>query len=121
MTEQQKKLIDGILTTIVNDDIRAFATVLVEDFPEYIWEVPASSSGKFHPLHDQGEGGLIRHLVAVTRVLNYILELEQFNTRFTDREIDLMRVAALVHDGRKSGEQIDYEKNKSEQKRNIND
>lgn len=111
--DQQKKLIDDVLSTIVNEDIRAFATVLVEDFPEYIWEVPASSSGRFHPLHDQGDGGLIRHLVAVARVLNYIFELEQFNSRFTDREVDLMRVAALVHDGRKSGEQVDYEKSKS--------
>lgn len=113
MKEHQKKIVDGILSTIMNDDIRQFAQVLVDNFPDYIWEVPASSSGRFHPLHDQGEGGLIRHLVAVTRMLNYFFELEQYNSKLSDRTMDLMRVAALVHDGRKSGEQSDYDKSKS--------
>lgn len=113
MMEQQKALLDSMLSTIINDDIRSFAKVLVEDFPTYVWEVPASSSGRFHPLHDQGEGGLIRHLVAVTRMLNYFFELEQYNTKLSDREMDLMRVAALTHDARKSGEQGDFERSKT--------
>lgn len=113
MKEQQKQLIDSILATITNNDIRDFAEILVADFPEYIWEVPASSSGRFHPIHDQGEGGLIRHLIAVTRMLNFFFELEQYNTKLTDREMDLMRVAALVHDARKSGDQAMFEKSKS--------
>ena len=33
-------------------------------------------------------------------------------TKFTSREMDLMRVAGLVHDGRKSGEQSDYDRSK---------
>ncbi len=54
----------------------------------------------------------MRHQIAVVRFLNYFFELEQYNTKFTSREMDLMRVAGLVHDGRKSGEQADYEKSK---------
>ena len=112
MTEQQKQLINPILSTIKNDDIREFAVVLLEGIPDYIWHVGASSTGKYHPAYSLGEGGLMRHQIAVVRFLNFFFELEQYNTKFTDREMDLMRVAAWVHDGRKSGEQADYERSK---------
>ena len=112
MTEQQNNMVAPILATIVNEDIREFATVLIEGLPSYIWEVGASSTGKYHPAYSLGEGGLMRHQIAVVRFLNYFFELEQYNTRFTSRECDLMRVAGLVHDGRKSGEQTDYGRSK---------
>ena len=112
MTEQQNNMITPIITTIVNEDIREFAKILVEGLPNYIWEVGASSTGKYHPAYSLGVGGLMRHQIAVVRFLNYFFELEQYNTKFTSREMDLMRVAGLVHDGRKSGEQTDYERSK---------
>ena len=112
MTEQQKKLVESILSTIKNDDIREFAEVLLEGIPDYIWHVGASSTGKYHPAYSLGEGGLMRHQIAVVRFLNFFFELEQYNTKFTDREMDLMRVAGWIHDGRKSGEQSDYERSK---------
>ena len=112
MTEQQNNMVTPILLTIANEDIREFATVLMEGLPNYIWEVGASSTGKYHPAYSLGVGGLMRHQIAVVRFLNYFFELEQYNTKFTSREMDLMRVAGLVHDGRKSGEQSDYERSK---------
>jgi uncharacterized protein (DUF3820 family) len=112
MTEQQNNMVAPILETIVNEDIGEFARVLVDGLPDYIWHVGASSTGKYHPAYSLGDGGLMRHQIAVVRFLNYFFELEQYNTKFTDREIDLMRVACLCHDGRKSGEQSDYEKSK---------
>ena len=53
----------------------------------------------------------MRHQIAVVRFLNYFFELEQYKA-FGSRKMDLMRVAGLVHDGRKSGEQADYEYSK---------
>ena len=111
MTEQQNNMIAPVLATIVNEDIREFAKVLVEGLPNYIWEVGASSTGKYHPAYSLGVGGLMRHQIAVVRFLNYFFELEQYAT-IGSRKFDLMRVAGLVHDGRKSGEQSDYEKSK---------
>jgi uncharacterized protein (DUF3820 family) len=112
MTEQQNNMVAPILATIVNDDIREFAKVLIEGLPNYIWEVGASSTGKYNPTYSLGQGGLMRHQIAVVRFLNYFFELEQYNTKFTSREMDLMRVAGLVHDGMKSGSQFDYDLSK---------
>jgi hypothetical protein len=112
MTEQQSQMITQILETIQDEEIRTFAYVLVDNLPSYIWEVGASSTGKYHPAYSLGPGGLMRHQIAVVRFLNFFFELEQYNTKFTSREMDLMRVAGLVHDGRKSGEQADYERSK---------
>lgn len=112
MTEQQNNMVAPILSTIANEDIREFAKVLIEGLPNYIWEVGASSTGKYHPEYSLGVGGLMRHQIAVVRFLNYFFDLEQYNTKFTSREMDLMRVAGLCHDGRKSGEQSDYERSK---------
>ena len=112
MTEQQNNMVAPILTTIVNEDIRDFAKVLVDGLPDYIWHVGASSTGKYHPAYSLGDGGLMRHQIAVVRFLNFFFELEQYNTKFTSREMDLMRVAGLIHDGRKSGEQSDYDRSK---------
>ena len=99
MTEQQKQMITPILNTIISNDIREFAEVLVDGLPDYIWHVGASSTGKYHPAYSLGDGGLMRHQIAVVRFLNYFFELEQYNTQFTTREMDLMRVAGLIHDG----------------------
>jgi hypothetical protein len=112
MTEQQNNMVAPILATIVNEDIREFASVLVDGLPDYIWHVGASSTGKYHPAYSLGDGGLMRHQIAVVRFLNYFFELEQYNVPLGSRNMDLMRVAGLVHDGRKSGEQSDYERNK---------
>lgn len=112
MTDERMNLVRPVLSTIKNEDIRKFAFVLLNNIPEYIWQVPASSTGKYHPEYSLGEGGLMRHQIAVVRFLNFFFELEQYNSKMTDREMDLMRVCGLVHDCMKSGTQKDFEANK---------
>jgi len=112
MNSERKKLLEPILNTFENEDIKEFAIELLNNLPEYIWHVGASSTGKYHPAYSLGEGGLMRHQIAVVRFLNFFLELEQYGAGMTSRERDLMRTAALIHDGMKSGTQDDYNKSK---------
>lgn len=112
MTDERMKLVEPILNTIENEDIKEFAIVLLDNLPEYIWNVPASSTGKYHPAYSLGDGGLMRHQIAVVRFLNFFFELEQYNSKLSSREMDLMRVAGLVHDGMKSGSQEQFSKSK---------
>lgn len=54
----------------------------------------------------------MRHTLALVRILNYMFEVESIAQNYTSRERDLLRVAGLLHDSRKSGTQKDYDKNK---------
>lgn len=112
MNEARINLVQPVLNTFENKDIKEFAIVLLENMPDYIWRVGASSTGKYHPEYSLGDMGLMRHQVAVVRFLNFFLELEQYSSKLTSRERDLIRLSGLIHDGRKSGSQDDYEKSK---------
>ena len=112
MTEERLKFVQPVMDTFENEDIKEFAVALLDNMPEYIWHVGASSTGKYHPVYSLGEAGLMRHQIAVVRFLNFFLELEQYGSKLTSRERDLIRLSGLVHDGRKSGSQDDYEQSK---------
>lgn len=100
-----------IVSSITSDDIRGFALSLLNKVPEYFFTVPASSSGKYHPKNDLGEGGLVRHSISVERMLKHLLEPDEYFD-FTPRQVDLLIVAALFHDCLKSGTQEEYEQGK---------
>lgn len=112
MTEEQLKFVEPILNTFENNDIKEFAVEILNNIPSYIWDVGASSSGKYHPTYTLGVLGLMKHQVAVVRFINFFFELEQYQNRFDTRKRDLLRLVALTHDGRKSGSQEDYIKSK---------
>lgn len=112
MNKEQRDFVKPILDTFENEDIKKFAITLLDNLPPYIWEVGASSTGKYHPAYTLGYYGLMKHQVAVVRFINFFFELEQYNTIFNSRQRDCLRVAALIHDGRKSGSQKDYENSK---------
>ena len=104
-----KQMMIDEINTIPVDDIKEFGLKLLEDAPEYFFIVPASSSGKYHPKIDLGDGGLVRHSIAVKRMLGHILEVNPEN--LTDRQKNLLELGALFHDCMKSGTQEEYEKN----------
>lgn len=91
------------IATILHEDLREFAGYLRDNAVDYFFFIPASSSGKHHPVTELGLSGLLRHSMNVVRVLNYLLELEQYNKHLTERECDLMRIAMLFHDSVKNG------------------
>ena len=107
-----QEIFNDILNTFENEDIKEFAEKCIESAPEYWHHVPASSTGKYHPSYSLGEGGLVRHTIGVVRLLNHMFGVESIANQFTSRERDLLRVAAITHDCKKSGSQEDYEKSK---------
>ena len=77
-----------------------FALELIACVPLYFWEEPASSTGKHHPDHDLGEGGLARHSLMVYRWLKLLLEANDQNM---SEFVPGMVLAALFHDCCKRG------------------
>ena len=57
---------------VKDENLRSDLKILIELLPDYFFEVPASSTGKYHPDFALGDGGLVRHTKAAVRLLmNY--------------------------------------------------
>ena len=77
--------------------------IIIDLLPDYFFEVPASSTGKYHPKFSLGEGGLVRHTKSAVRIAHELLGNNSLFNTFTSDEKDMMIAALLVHDGLKSG------------------
>lgn len=84
------------------DYIESFKT-LIELIPDYFFEVPASSTGKYHPKFSLGDGGLLRHTKAAVRIAYELLNDPCIGGKYTNNEKDLMLIALTMHDSVKSG------------------
>ena len=98
-----EKLFEVELTSLKSDRIRKACLAMTKLLPDYFYEVPASSTGKYHPSYSLGEGGLLRHSKAAMRIGYELLQDPSIGDKYTDDEKDLMLMALLIHDGLKSG------------------
>jgi 23S rRNA maturation-related 3'-5' exoribonuclease YhaM len=89
------------LSQIRNPKIRGFTEKAIESLPDYFFEVPASSTGKYHPNYALGEGGLVRHTKAAVRIAIELFRVDMF--KYNDDEKDMIISALILHDGAKSG------------------
>jgi hypothetical protein len=99
--EEKIELFFKELGFIQNPNIKKFVETALTIVPDYFYEIPASSSGRYHPSYALGEGGLVRHTKAAVRIMHEILQLEMM--RYTDIEKDMMIAALILHDTYKSG------------------
>lgn len=87
------------LNTIKDDSIREFTIRMLNELPDYFYEVPASSSGKYHPSYALGDGGLVRHTKAAVGIANMLFTIYDFS----EHDCDIIRASLIMHDGLKSG------------------
>lgn len=96
------------LEYIKSEKIKSACQKMIELLPDYFFEVPASSTGKYHPEYALGEGGLLRHTKAAVRIAYELLNDPCIGDKYTQDEKDLMIMALILHDGLKSG--LNHEK-----------
>ena len=109
-----KEIFNEILNSFENEDIKAFAEKVIGAAPKYFYEVPASSSFKYHPAYACTVPlGLAKHTVALLKFLNHMFNVETIGSQFNSRKRDLLRVAGIAHDMWKFGSQEEYEQNKA--------
>ena len=96
-------MFDKEISYIKDNQIKSAMVKLLNILPEYWFEVPASSTGKYHPEYALGNGGLLRHSKAAMRIGYELLSDPSIGEKYTDHEKDLMLISLLVHDGLKSG------------------
>jgi len=98
--EDRLKLFVNELNDITEENIKKFAEELISNADEYFFIVPASTSGKYHPQFDLGDGGLVRH----TRCVVFFAQCEAISRMFSEHETNLLIVAAIAHDIKKLGD-----------------
>ena len=94
------------LSYILDERLRKNTKIILDLLPDYFYEVPATSSGKYHPEFAQGTCGLVRHTKVAVRIAKELLGLEFSSEKFTNNEKDLIIISILLHDALKSG--LDY-------------
>lgn len=97
--EARLEVFKNELAMIKDDRVRSFVIVCLREAPDYFFEMPASTTGKYHPAYALGEGGLVRHTKAAVKIARDLLSLEQ-NKLF---EEDLIIAALILHDIKKKG------------------
>lgn len=95
------KLFEKELGYIKDTKIKEFTEKALLKLPEYFFEVPASSTGKYHPSYALGEGGLVRHTKAAVRIAIELFRMDCF--KYTDTDKDMIIASLILHDGFKSG------------------
>jgi len=64
---------------ISSGSIKDFVVEALEHADPKLWVAPCSSTGKYHPPEDQGNGGLVRHLIKGTAVVEEFARRAQFS------------------------------------------
>lgn len=99
MTNEEKIALFGKeIDYMETEDIKDFFKKAISLVPDYFFEVPASSSGKFHSALECGLGGLVYHTRSVAKVANYLVNLQQYKSELDEVERDCVICAALLHD-----------------------
>lgn len=98
--EDRIKLFINELNDITEEKVRKFAEILIENADDYFFEIAASTTGKYHPQFDLGNGGLVRH----TRCVAFMAECEAKSRMFSEHDTNLLIVSALAHDIKKLGD-----------------
>lgn len=101
MSLNKIRVFEKELNLIKNHNYRKVAAFMLSKAPDYFFEIPASSTGKYHPLVNQGKGGLVRHVKLAIAVATDSFRLERFS--FSNNEKDLILISLLMHDIYKSG------------------
>lgn len=76
---------------------------IINLLPDYFFEIPASSTGKYHPEFASSKNGLVKHTKVAVRIAYELFMIENISNKYTDIEKDLIIMALLIHDGLKSG------------------
>lgn len=97
----QKELLKKEVDLINNPEIKNFVEIFLDNVPEYFYKIAASSTGKYHPSYAIGEGGLVRHTIAATRIAYELFRTEMF--KYNNDEQDLIIASLIMHDTYKKG------------------
>lgn len=105
MTEEQKVAVfKPYLNKFETEEMRLYCEDMIKQIPDYIFEMPSSTSGKYHNQTQCMPHGQIYHIVMFAEIMNYRLALKGNQEKFkSPAQRDAMRCTPIFHDALKCG------------------
>lgn len=103
MENFQKEFISEFINSLETEKMKELANLIFDNLPGYWYDVPASSSGKYHNFDCVGAHGLFIHSWRTKEFMKHMLTIEQYRNQFSPEERDGLLISAFVHDGEKQG------------------
>ena len=105
MTEEMKVAVfQPYLDKFETDEMRLYCADMIKRIPDYIFDIPSSTSGKYHNATQCQDHGQVYHMIMFAEVLNYRLELKGNREKFKSAvQRDAMRCTPFFHDAIKCG------------------
>lgn len=98
-SKHSKERIYAIIENLDSAVVKSVVKKAFNKVSEGFWHVPASSTGKYHPLYACGDSGLARHTIATIHFAERFAVSENWDKTTTDYVI----AALLLHDTCKLG------------------
>lgn len=104
MTEELKVAVfQPLLDKFETDEMRLYCADMVKQIPDYIFDIPSSTSGKFHNATQCRPHGQVYHILMFAEILNYLLDLKCNQEKFkSPQQRDAMRCIPIFHDAHKT-------------------
>lgn len=87
------------LNLINDENIRKNAQIILDNLPDYFYNIPAASTGKYHPKFANTDKGLVKHTKVAVFFANTLFGIYKFDSHTKD----IIIVSLLIHDGLKKG------------------
>lgn len=100
-----KKLLDEFET----EEMRLYCEDMIKQIPDYIFDIPSSTSGKYHNKTQCQPHGQIYHIIMFGAIANYRLALKSNKEKFkSPQQRDAIRCIPIFHDALKCGDNKIY-------------
>lgn len=97
------KIFETLLNKFETQEIKEYCTDMIQKIPDYIFEIPSSTSFKHHNKTQCQPHGQIYHILMFGEIMNYVLDLEYVKAKTTDIQRDCLRCTPIFHDAIKCG------------------
>lgn len=103
------KIFEELLNEFETEEVRAYCEDMIQLIPDYIFQIPSSTSMKYHNKTQCQTHGQLYHIIMFGTIMNYILGLKYVrdNIATTPVQRDCLRCTPIFHDALKCGVDAD--------------
>jgi len=103
MDYEKHVVFERLLNNFETTHMELYCKEMIQTIPDYLFEIPSSTSLKYHNATQCKPHGQIYHILMFGEIMNYILGLEYVINKTTPEQRDCFRCTPIFHDALKCG------------------